>query len=155
MSCRKSCAGGNSAFEAAWIDDAAKQRADIAAGDARPRTTRGCPAHDGAADDWPVSGSEIQLLVAASIAPAFRVSNYIEALFWCSVACVVFVRSRRLSMPARVDGTWWAIDLIVFGLSDLIEAQTGAWWRPAWLLAWKAACLLGMLVLAVRWFARR
>lgn len=31
---------------------------------------------------------------------------------------------------------------MAFGVSDIIELQTGAWWRPWWLLLLKAACLL-------------
>jgi hypothetical protein len=30
---------------------------------------------------------------------------------------------------------------VLFGSSDVVEAQTGAWWRPLWLLAWKGVCL--------------
>jgi hypothetical protein len=29
--------------------------------------------------------------------------------------------------------------------SDLVEARTGAWWKPWWLFVWKAACVLLML----------
>jgi hypothetical protein len=35
--------------------------------------------------------------------------------------------------------------LVAFGFSDVVEIQTGAWWRPWWLLVWKGACLLAML----------
>jgi hypothetical protein len=34
---------------------------------------------------------------------------------------------------------------VVFGVSDVIEAQTGAWWHPWWLFAMKALCVLGFL----------
>ncbi len=34
---------------------------------------------------------------------------------------------------------------IAFGISDFVEIHTGAWWRPWWLLGWKAACLLAFV----------
>lgn len=40
----------------------------------------------------------------------------------------------------------------VFGVSDLIEAQTGAWWEPWSLLVMKAACVL---VFLLAWRAHR
>ncbi|MBE7458640.1 MAG: hypothetical protein KJ057_17160 [Phycisphaerae bacterium] len=41
---------------------------------------------------------------------------------------------------------------LAFGASDVVEADTGAWWRPWWLLAWKAACLAVLLTLLIRTF---
>jgi hypothetical protein len=41
-----------------------------------------------------------------------------------------------------------------FGLSDLVEVTTGAWWRPWWLLAWKAACLLGLIAIGLHHWHR-
>jgi hypothetical protein len=38
---------------------------------------------------------------------------------------------------------------VPFGLSDLVESQTGAWWTPWWLFAWKALCVLGLLACGV------
>ena len=35
-----------------------------------------------------------------------------------------------------------AVAFFGFGISDLIEAQTGAWWEPIWLFFFKAACVL-------------
>jgi hypothetical protein len=68
--------------------------------------------------------------------------NYIEAGFWMAVGLILGVTAlvgrplyRRLSLLA-------AVVFVLFGLSDLVEAQTGAWWRPFWLLLWKGACIL-------------
>jgi hypothetical protein len=33
---------------------------------------------------------------------------------------------------------------VLFGISDLIEIRTGAWWRPTWLLVWKGICLIAI-----------
>ena len=39
-----------------------------------------------------------------------------------------------------------AIAFFFFGISDVIEARTGAWWRPLWLLVLKGACVIVLLV---------
>ena len=48
----------------------------------------------------------------------------------------------------RRDSCWLklliiaAVAFVVFGVSDIIEAETGAWWKPIELLVLKAACVL-------------
>ena len=77
------------------------------------------------------------------ITDAFRYSNYVEGLFWTAIGLLAYkaARDRHLPRLARAYlGT-----LIVFGCSDWVESTTGAWWRPWWLFAWKAACV-GVLV---------
>lgn len=68
--------------------------------------------------------------------------NYFEAGLWFVIAIVMLVRG-RLKQPWR-----WRLPLAfaAFGVSDLIEVQTGAWWEPWWLLALKAACVLVFLL---------
>ncbi len=82
---------------------------------------------------------------ALSIHAAF---NYAEALLWFIIALVLAVRL-RMKTPWR-----WLLPLAfaVFGVSDLIEVQTGAWWEPWWLLVMKAACVL---VFLLAWRAHR
>ncbi len=74
-----------------------------------------------------------------------RTGNLIEAAFWIIFGLVVTLglrrQARRLTLLSLVAG----IVIILFGLSDLVEARTGAWWRPWWLLLWKAACLTAMM----------
>jgi len=90
----------------------------------------------------------------ARIDPLFQLSNYCEAGLWWLVAAAVAIASRKWSRAARADARTWIIVLLVFGASDLVEAHTGAWWRPWWLLAWKGGCLLVMLVLLARYLSR-
>ena len=73
----------------------------------------------------------------------FESGNYIEAALWVTIgaAFVVAIILRRIS--TRV-GLLAAATFAGFGLSDVVEVQTGAWWRPWWLLLWKAACV-GMM----------
>jgi hypothetical protein len=75
-----------------------------------------------------------------------RTGNLIEAGFWMILGVVITLglwrKARRLTSFGLISGTI----VILFGVSDLVEARTGAWWRPWWLLLWKAVCLTGMVV---------
>jgi hypothetical protein len=45
--------------------------------------------------------------------------------------------------------------LFEFGLSDFVEMQTGAWYRPWWLCLWKTATVIALLALFVLFRRRR
>ena len=70
-----------------------------------------------------------------------EIGNQIEAVLWFVFAAVFGVAAMRTT--ARTRRLWRILCLAfaAFGVSDLIEAHTGAWWRPTWLLALKGACL--------------
>jgi len=70
------------------------------------------------------------------------IGNYIEGVFWTIVGIVLVIAGQRANRTYRVLSIVASSVLIVFGISDFVEAQTGAWWRPLWLLGWKALCLL-------------
>jgi hypothetical protein len=42
-----------------------------------------------------------------------------------------------------------ALAFFLFAASDAVELHTGAWWRPWWLFAWKALCVVVLLGLYV------
>lgn len=70
------------------------------------------------------------------------VANRIEAGIWLAVAAMLLAKSLRATGRLRlILGTLCAA-FIVFGISDVIESHTGAWWRPPWLLAIKGICLV-------------
>jgi hypothetical protein len=71
--------------------------------------------------------------------------NYCEAALWFIIAVVVTIAARKQSASIRRNARLAFFAFVVFGVSDLIEAQAGAWWRPWWLFALKAACVLGLL----------
>jgi hypothetical protein len=88
----------------------------------------------------------------------FETFNSIEAALWIliGVAFAVVGFATGLGVWHKGDEkgastrkqTWIAaITFIVFGLSDIVEIRTGAWWRPWWLLVWKALCVITLLVL--------
>lgn len=79
--------------------------------------------------------------------------NACEVLIWVGLAVVVALRPlfppvqpAQLLNEARLR-RWMAIALVLFGLSDAVEIWSGAWWRPWWLLAWKAACVITVSVI--------
>jgi hypothetical protein len=79
----------------------------------------------------------------------FQTTNYLEAVLWWVMGVVILVagvRRREHLRPAIVG----SLTLVAFGLSDVVEVQTGAWWRPWWLLVWKAGCVGVLLLLLIR-----
>jgi hypothetical protein len=89
-----------------------------------------------------------------AISAFFSDSNYFECVFWCAIGVGFGLRAvlRSDHRPSVIvaGGTF-----VIFGLSDFVEAHTGAWWRPWWLLAWKGLCLLVFLILLVRYARER
>jgi hypothetical protein len=70
--------------------------------------------------------------------------NGCEAALWWTFAVVVVVRYRRAERRVFRLSRLMAVFFVLFGISDVIEIQTGAWWRPPGLLALKGACLVGL-----------
>ena len=74
------------------------------------------------------------------------VFNFFEALFWIAIATgfgVTYWRKRHNGDLMLAAG----LLLFEFGLSDFVEMQTGAWYRPWWLCVWKIATVIALLVL--------
>jgi hypothetical protein len=72
------------------------------------------------------------------------VFNACEAGLWLTFAVVVAVRYRRAEAGVRCVARVMALLFVLFGISDLIEIETGGWWRPPGLLVFKGACLIGL-----------
>ena len=81
------------------------------------------------------------------ITAAFRDSNNIEAVVWWVVGLLAYKAARDRHFPRAAVA--FLITLVIFGVSDLVEAHTGAWWRPWWLFTWKAACVIVLLLMLV------
>jgi hypothetical protein len=71
--------------------------------------------------------------------------NGCEAALWFAMAIAVMLRYRRAAVGARRIAHRTATFLALFAVSDLIEMQTGAWWRPIGLLILKAVCVIGLV----------
>ncbi len=75
----------------------------------------------------------------------FFVFNICEGLLWIVIGvgfAVVYSRKREHPGP-MLSG---CVLFLTFGVSDFVETTTGAWYKPWWMLLWKAANLLGLLV---------
>lgn len=82
--------------------------------------------------------------------------NVAEAVFWVVLAVVIAVRARFSHPALRRLGFLVAFAFFAFAGTDLIEAKTGAWYRPLWLLGYNAACLAVIAGCFVRYlFVRR
>ncbi len=85
----------------------------------------------------------------------FQTANYVEAAVWMLVGALfgafAIIRHglirRRCALACAV--------FLLFGLSDVVEVRTGAWWRPWWLFCWKALCVLAMIGLLLEHLHRR
>lgn len=77
--------------------------------------------------------------------------NLIEAGFWIVFGVGLTIAGMRRGRAIARLGLLSGMILCLFGLSDLVEASTGAWWRPWWLLVWKGVCLTGMVLCALKY----
>jgi hypothetical protein len=69
------------------------------------------------------------------------IGNQIEAAVWFILGMGFLIRATRTQGGHRRLAMILAVAFVAFGVSDLIEAGTGAWWRPVWLLILKTACV--------------
>ncbi|MGE3180627.1 MAG: hypothetical protein AB7N71_03290 [Phycisphaerae bacterium] len=83
----------------------------------------------------------------------FQLANALEAGLWFVIAAA-FAGSafRKRDGRTRTDAIVLAATFALFGISDIVETQTCAWWRPWWLLVWKTLCVLVFFGYAVRHF---
>jgi len=75
----------------------------------------------------------------------FRLANFIEAGLWITLGGG-FLLAAIFKPAARSACVGTAVALIAFGISDIVETSTGAWWRPWWLLMWKATCIIALIL---------
>ncbi len=79
--------------------------------------------------------------------------NYLESVLWFLISVSLFTAAIRVGRKGAgfrvllVAG----VAFLAFGVSDIIEAHTGAWWRPLWLLALKAVCVVVLAGCFVRY----
>ncbi|MEG4483965.1 hypothetical protein [Microcoleus sp. D2_18a_B4] len=73
--------------------------------------------------------------------------NYLEALLWFLFAIGFAINAGKTSGRTRINRLITSLIFLLFGGSDIVEVQTGAWWSPWWLFVWKASCVLSMVIL--------
>ncbi len=81
--------------------------------------------------------------------------NLLEAALWLVIAVLVAYRALRSSGSRRRLYSILSAAYLVFSISDVIESQTGAWWRPFWLLLLKGACICVFLSVAIEFWRIR
>ena len=79
---------------------------------------------------------------------ALAIFNAFEALFWMGVGLNTFRNSRFNSRHARL-GTIASVWFVLFGISDVVEVFTGAWWRPWPLLFLKASSITALVTCGI------
>ncbi len=81
--------------------------------------------------------------------------NFYEAFIWFFVAGISLAYARKSKDRRQRIFLLWTVPLwIAFGVSDFVEIQTGAWYKPWWLLAWKGVCVIGNATLLGCYYAR-
>jgi hypothetical protein len=101
-------------------------------------------------DQYIVNKADVNSLLTSRV-PFVR-ANVIEAFFWITVglgfgtyATYHAIRQKQWQiLPLTTAAT-----LFIFGISDFVEANTGAWWRPWPLLFWKASCVIAFVILFI------
>ena len=73
--------------------------------------------------------------------------NYLESVLWFVFALIMAVNAWRFGRTHRLFAVAvvTAVAFLLFGISDVIEAQTGAWWHPIGLLLLKVGCVLTLV----------
>ncbi len=85
----------------------------------------------------------------------FRTGNTLEAGLWLVIGFVFAVVAWRRVGRERSSCYAASITFVLFGLSDIVEISTGAWWRPWWLLVWKGLCVVSLVMLYIHHRNRR
>ncbi len=89
----------------------------------------------------------------------FVYGNLVEALIWFGFSLRYGLKAQRQHprQSARQQRCcqWLSGDFFLFGVSDLVEIYIQAWWRPWWLLVWKASCILGFVWFGWQWQRHR
>jgi hypothetical protein len=75
-----------------------------------------------------------------------KTGNLIEAALWSLVAIALLIRSSKEPVELRRIFFVLSAAFFVFGITDVVESWTGAWWRPVWLLLLKASCVVVFLL---------
>mgnify|MGYP001227440322 CR=1 FL=1 len=81
--------------------------------------------------------------------------NRIECLIWALIALIFLFRTFSFTDYRRSLCYTCAAAFFLFGLSDLVEVRTGAWYTPWWLLVWKIACAVVFITCFMVYLKRR
>lgn len=99
------------------------------------------------------SASSAHKTATAADKPVHYSFNFYESILWFTIgltmAVAAFRHRQQWKQLLAAAGLF-----VMFGFSDIVEMETGAWWRPWWLFVWKAVVVAG-LVSILLWYRRR
>jgi hypothetical protein len=78
--------------------------------------------------------------------------NLVEGAFWSLIALGMAVGAFRHAGKRRRLLSIAAAAFALFGISDWIEAETGSWWEPWWLLVLKVGCVAVLILVLRKWY---
>jgi hypothetical protein len=68
--------------------------------------------------------------------------NIGECILWLFMAVVVMLMSRHRARLLSGTLRTLSVTFFLFGISDFLEAYSGAWWTPPALLLLKVGCII-------------
>ena len=80
--------------------------------------------------------------------------NYCEAVFWAIVSLVVLIAAGKSSRHVKIIAYVAVPTLFLFGVSDIVEVHTRAWWKPLWLLLWKGLCIIVLVACIIYYWKK-
>ena len=84
----------------------------------------------------------------------YALFNYLEAGVWFLFSLIFIIKSRQDRFNKKIF-TALGVTLFLFGISDIIEVQTGAWWKPVGLFLLKAGCVVSMIIFFTKYYIRK
>ncbi|MGB8689390.1 MAG: hypothetical protein WCD53_18895 [Microcoleus sp.] len=101
----------------------------------------------GGAYSWQIMSNPASLSQSKLLEDIYVKGNYIEAFIWFCFAVGFALDAVKTSEKTRIHRLITTLIFFLFGCSDIVEVQTGAWWSPWWLFVWKVSCGLSMMLL--------
>jgi len=101
----------------------------------------------GGAYSWQIMSNPASLAQSKLLEEIYVKGNYIEAFIWFCFAVGFALDALKTSGTTRIHRLITTLIFLLFGCSDIVEVQTGAWWSPWWLFVWKVSCGLSMMLL--------
>ncbi|MCK5106139.1 MAG: hypothetical protein KAQ76_01125 [Elusimicrobiales bacterium] len=71
--------------------------------------------------------------------------NLIEAILWIGIGLGLYMAHKSFPVKEYKNIVITAILFLLFGVSDIIEIYSGAWWSSWWLLTWKISNGIALL----------
>ena len=84
----------------------------------------------------------------------YALFNYLEAGLWFLFSIIFIIKSSQ-DRVNKIIFVALGITLFLFGISDIIEVQTGSWRKPVGLFLLKAGCVVSMIIFFTKYYIRK